>query len=251
MTIPSNHALEIPLAHQEKQNSSPYTFRMPQNTPTAKTNPRCDIDVRKYVAVAMRQAPTNGSLRLALMQRLLTDRTLADIAAENSCTIAKLEYWVIKLRFPRRKRGRRVRRAPSVDDKQVIDLFRRYGAAETARLATKSRPRIYQILSRWAPELKRPWHRRDGAHEQPPKRHAAQSEVIAFRLTPDELRALEATRPKSSLSDFSVNKWARELVRHFIATPAGNGREVGHNSASSALITPNDKIIDFVGQNTA
>lgn len=205
----------------------------------------------KLVNAVRAGASKYGSLKSALMDYLTTDRTLVDIADEHSCTIATLAYWGAKLGFPKRKRGRRVLRVPSADDKRVIDLVRQYGAADAARRAAKSRPRIYQILARWAPELKRPWRRRDAGREQPRERHAARSEVIAFRLTQGEWKSLQATMPPSGGSNLSANGKARSIVVGYIASPTGTGRNLTQNPTNPAPKIPNDKIVDFIGRNTA
>jgi len=205
----------------------------------------------KLVNDVRARAPKYGSLKSALMDYLTTDCTLAEIAAQRSCTIAALMYWATRLGLPGRRRGRRVLRAPSADDMRVIDLVRQFGAAEAARRSGRSRARVYQILSRWSPESKRPWHRRDAMRHQPPKRHAARSEIIAFRLTQDEWKSLQATKPPSGGSNLSANVKARSIVVGYIVSPTGTGRNLAQDPTNPAPKSSDNKIIDFIGRHTA
>ena len=252
-----NPTLSIRKAHASTR---PYPMRGQSKTyvgilrrcsPVASSISARDPALLKLVNDVRARAPRYGSLKRALMQYLVTDRTLADIAADHSCTFAALMYWAGKLQLPGRRRGRRVLLAPSADDRRVIALFRKYGAVEAARRAAKSRARVYQVLSRWAPDLKRPWHSRNAVRQQPPKRHAARCEVIAFRLTHDEWRALQATTLPSSASNLSANERAREMVLRFIGTPVGSGRDTNQDFANPSPRVPNNKISDFIDQNTA
>lgn len=218
----------------------------------AKANFRRDIGVRKYVGLAMRQAPADGSLQSALIDRLLTNRTLAEIANEHRCTIAKLEYWVIKLGFPRRIRGRRALRAPTSQQIRLIALFRRFGAVEAARRTGLSRARVYQVISRWGPSTKRSWIRRNAVARRVPKRRATRCHVVAFRLTTTQWRQLLASRinpsERKKMSGFDK---ARAIVLAHI-TPQTDPPSVRSKDASTPVqATSGNKITNFIEQKTA
>lgn len=217
---------------------------------SANSNPGHGVVSRKLVDTVMTLAPRHAYLKSPLLEYLLTNRPLVEIAKKHSCTISALVYRATKLGFPTRRRGRRVLLAPAAAHNRVIALVREYGVAEAARRASLSRQRVYQILYRWAPEWKGRWPLQDAMRQQPPKRRTTRSVVIAFRLTRDEWKSLQATKPSSGASDLSANEWAREVVLRHLATATGTGCASAQDSTAQASGTASDKIVNFIAQHT-
>lgn len=201
---------------------------------------------------AVRALPArHAHLKPALMERLLTNRRLVDIAARYACSVAVLSYWTSKLRLPLRKRGRRALGAPTAQHQQLIRLFRRLGAMEAARRSGLSRARIYQVISKWRPSTKRPRICRKPERQKAPKRRIIKRHVVAFRLTHAQWRLLLASRKTSSekikMSGFDK---ARAIVLAHI-TPQTDPPSVRSKDASTPVqATSGNKIVDFIERKT-
>jgi hypothetical protein len=191
--------------------------------PPAKPIPSPDRDLQKLADVVMARAPCHGSLKSALKRYLLSSLPLAAIANEQLCTVSGLVYWIRKLELPRRRRGRRLLLKPTVEHERVLALVREYGAVEAARRAVVSRQRVYQILSRWAPEWKRHWIPRKPTRRPRRRRHALPTVVVSFRITVSEWELLLATQPPSGQFNLSGFAKARWIVRDFLASGGDNG----------------------------
>ncbi len=237
LSRPANAQTGVPASPQHLMDGSHRKLSLPHRLRSANRNSDRNPTLSTFVDRVRAHAPHSTPLRSALLQYVLTDRSLVEIADWNLCTISSIMYWAGKLKLPGRQRGRHALLAPTPDQKRVIRLFREFGAAEAARRSAKSRQRIYQIIGRWAPELMTQRTLYNNRRTPWPERRVPRCNVIAFRITADELRRLLAATPTSSAARFSANAKARAIVLAHITPPTDIGPEPPEASASSAAGT--------------
>lgn len=162
--------------------------------------------------------PRFASLKLALKSYLVSGAPLIKIASAHSYSAAGLVYWVRKLGLTRRKRGRGFLLAPTEEHKRVIALVGQCGVAEAARRGGVSKQRAWQIISRWAPELKGRRMRPKLLPPLRPKRGPARKVVVSFRLLPDEWQLLLGAPSPSGQLNLSASKKARAILLDHLAS---------------------------------
>ena len=90
-----------------------------QGPPRAKPIPGRDPALQMLVDIVMALSPRYSSLKSALKQYLLSDRSLDEIASEHSYTGPALIYWIKKLGLPRRRQKRGVLFVPMADQQNL------------------------------------------------------------------------------------------------------------------------------------
>jgi len=108
--------------------------------------------------------------------------------------------------------GRRALVQPTEDHSRIIELVRVQGTSKTALQIGRSRQRVHQVISRWAPELKKskpnPVSKPVVERVRPPGRNV----IISFRISRDEWRRLAKLEIDVGKGRTSVFKKARALV---------------------------------------
>jgi hypothetical protein len=205
------------------------------NTPTllqsdvpAKSNPDSDPEVQRMIDSIGALAPRHAAMKSALNQYVLTDRPIAEIAADAGYTAPAVLYWIRKLGLRRRRRGCRPLIKPTAAHQQVLELVRNHGMVEAALRTGISRQRVYEVVSRWAPELK--VRRRVPKVASVPKRErrAPRSIIVSFRISAEEWQRLHDSQPTTNTPGLSGCAKARAIVLH----------QLGLSSATVAAITP-------------
>src|SRR6185312_1990075 len=108
--------------------------------------------------------------------------------------------------------GRRALIQPTEDHSRIIELVRVHGVSKTALQIGRSRQRVHQVISRWAPELKKSKPNRVAEpvmkRVRPPRRNV----VVSFRISGDEWRRLAKMEIEIGKGRSSVYKKARAIV---------------------------------------
>jgi hypothetical protein len=211
---PSSTLSTVCPQHQRGAIDDNLTLR--QAAPLANLNSDLNPAVQKNMERIMTLPSRCDTIRNGLKAYLLTNRTLAEIAKQHSCTAAALLHWVRKLGLPNRKRGRRVDLQPTETHLRVIGLVRKFGAAETARRQGVSRQRISKVVCRWAPELKGRKRSEKPSNKPPPKPRERRTIIISFRLSKHEWQSLQSISLMPKVLRSSGAKKARAIVLKYL-----------------------------------
>jgi hypothetical protein len=115
---------------------------------------------------------------------------------------------------PKRRQGsgRRALIQPTEAHSRIIELVRTHGISKTARQIGRSRQRVHQVISRWAPELKKSKLKQISEpvvkRIRPPRRNV----VISFRISGDQWCRLAQVDIDTGKGRLSVYKKARAIV---------------------------------------
>jgi hypothetical protein len=168
----------------------------------------------------------HASMKRALLEYLLTDRPLVEIAKANSYTVPAISYWMKKLKLERRHRGRRPLSQPTAEHQRILELVRSHGVAEAARRTGVSRQRISEVVCRWGPKLKRRRAVQKLVAGTPRKRRVPRDVIVSFRISTDEWKRLLSTEPKAGNANLSGFDKARAIVLGFLDRSEAENREL-------------------------
>jgi transposase-like protein len=218
--------------------------RVPQGQLLAKPNPDPDPEMQRLVGIVMSLAPRYATLKCALKEYLLTERPLHEIAKEHSYTGSALLYWIRKLGLTHRHRGRRSLSQPNQDHRRVLALVRQYGVSEAARREGISKQRTFQIMCRWAPELKGRRRLRNPTIRPVPKPRQLKNIIISFRISDGDLRLLLDSPLFPNGLKVSGSARARAIVLKNLRPSGGNETGTAKCSSTKPGRVPYEEIVN-------
>ena len=119
--------------------------------------------------------------------------------------------------------GRRALMQPTEDHVRIIKLVRVHGVSKTALQIGRSRQRVHQVISRWAPELKKFKPNRMSEPVAKRVRLPRRNIVVSFRISSDEWRRLTKVDIDVGKGRTSVCKKARALVLNSLGPEGPHG----------------------------
>jgi hypothetical protein len=133
--------------------------------------------------------------------------------------------------------------APTRQHCYIIELVRQHGCAGAAQRAGISKQRVFQILCRWAPELKGRRPARKIVALPPRKRRSTRNIIVSFRISTDEWHRLLATELHSNTVGLSGFEKARAIVLNYLGQSGGDS---GAPAQASPAPTQDAQSLDAV-----
>jgi len=137
----------------------------------------------------------------AIKQYRGSHRTVTDIAKRHNISVSQLSAWVGEGGIPRRPRGPRRLKNPSIRSRGILQYAISHGFSKAANRFCVSRQHISSLARRWGIAARKRVTKtvfHDGGLVFEKRRRRPRREVvISFRLRADELIALRASLPQS------------------------------------------------------